>query len=435
MRKILFTLIYIALYVIGVDPTYAASRPHIVIFLADDLGWGDVGYHRSEIKTPNIDQLAAQGVRAEQFYVQPMCTPTRAALLTGRYPFRYGLQNSVIKHHDKYGLPLNERTLAQALKESGYYTALLGKWHLGDVGPAYLPNARGFDYHYGLYSGWVDYYTHRTRREKILDWQRNGKPVEEKGYVTDLLAQDAIRLIKSHNKQVPLFLQVAFTAPHAPLTSELVPKEYQHLYSHVTDQTRMLRLGAISALDSAVGKIMAALKSNGMLKNTLVIFFSDNGGYTKRGARNAPFRGGKKNFYEGGVRVPAVFSWEGKLGRYQIINTPLQVVDLYPTLVSLSGGKRKQALPLDGLDIWPTLTSANIPTRNYFLYGISSDLGAIRTGDWKLVYNFRKKRSELFNLGSDPYETLNITAEYPERTNKLLETLNKYAAEQVAPLG
>ena len=195
-------------------PTPPTDRPHIVIIVADDLGWKDVGYHGSEIKTPHLDRLARAGVKLEQFYVQPVCSPTRSSLMTGRYPIRQGLQVGVILPWASYGLPLAERTLPQALKEVGYRTVMTGKWHLGLHERAYLPNQRGFDHHYGHYLGAIDYFTHE--RMGGLDWHRNGRTVREKGYTTNLISQEAVRCINDHDPRQPMLLYVPFNAPHGP---------------------------------------------------------------------------------------------------------------------------------------------------------------------------------------------------------------------------
>jgi arylsulfatase A-like enzyme len=203
-----------------------APHPHIVYIVADDLGWKDVGFHGSDIKTPSIDTLAQEGARLEQFYVQPMCTPTRAALMTGRYPFRYGLQTLVIPTPGKYGLPTDEWVLPQALKDAGYRTVMVGKWHLGHADRKYWPRQRGFDYHYGAVLGEIDYYTHAS--SNVRDWYRNNKPVKEEGYVTQLLGKDAVARIMEHDPKTPLFLYLAFTAPHAPYQgAQRVPQQVQ----------------------------------------------------------------------------------------------------------------------------------------------------------------------------------------------------------------
>src|SRR5215510_2503422 len=209
------------------------ARPHIIYIVADDLGWKDVGFHGSDIRTPNIDKLAEGGARLEQFYVQPMCTPTRAALLTGRYPCRYGLQTLVIPTPAKYGLPTDEWLLPQALKEAGYRTVMVGKWHLGHADRKFWPRQRGFDYHYGSMVGEIDYYTHSSAN--VLDWFRNNQRVKENGYVTQLWGRDAVAQINAHNPATPLFLYLAFTAPHAPYQA---PQAYLDMYRHIEDPTR-----------------------------------------------------------------------------------------------------------------------------------------------------------------------------------------------------
>jgi len=256
-----------------VSAQQSSPRPHIIYIVADDLGWKDVGFHGSEIRTPNIDKLAQNGARLEQFYVQPMCTPTRAALLTGRYPFRYGLQTAVIPTPSKYGLPTDEWLLPQALKEAGYNTLMVGKWHLGHSDRKYWPRQRGFDYHYGSMVGEVDYFTHASANVK--DWFRNNQPVKETGYVTKLWGNDAVAQINAHDPKTPLFLYLAFTAPHAPYQA---PKEYLAKYKNIEDPTRRAYAAMITAMDDEIGNVVAALEKRGMRDNTLIVFMSDNGG-------------------------------------------------------------------------------------------------------------------------------------------------------------
>src|SRR5215470_11971367 len=218
---------------LGPATAQSALRPNIVYILADDLGQADVGFHGSDIKTPTIDKLAQNGARLEQFYAQPMCTPTRAALMTGRYPLRYGLQTLVIPASLSYGLPNDEWLLPQALKEAGYTTAIVGKWHLGHAKREFWPKQRGFDYQYGAQLGEIDYFTHSAHG--VRDWFRDNKPVKEEGYVTQLLGQDAVKLIGGHDPKTPLFLYLTFTAPHAPYQA---PQEYLDRYKHIVDRNR-----------------------------------------------------------------------------------------------------------------------------------------------------------------------------------------------------
>jgi arylsulfatase A-like enzyme len=239
---------------LGVCATFAQTlplRPNIVIILADDLGNADLGYRGAEIKTPNIDALARNGVRLESFYGAPVCTIARAALMTGRYPMRYGLQMLVIFPSHTYGLPTDERTLPQALKEVGYQTLMVGKWHLGHAYKKYWPQNRGFDYFYGNVVGEVDYFTHE--RGGIVDWQRNGKFLKESGYYTELIGDDAVRLIEQHDTSKPLFLYFASLAPYA---SYEVPNKYVYRYKEtIKNPLRQKYAGMITALDDQVGRM------------------------------------------------------------------------------------------------------------------------------------------------------------------------------------
>ena len=239
---------------VKVEAESAPPRPHIVYIVADDLG-ENVGFHGSDIKTPNIDKLAEDGARLEQFYVQPMATPTRAALMTGRYPFRYGLQTLVIPTPGKYGLPTDERLLPQALKEAGHKTVMVGKWHLVHADRKFWPRQRGFDYHYGSMVGEVDYYTHSSAN--VRDWYRNDQPVDEKGYVTQLWAADAVAQINAHDPRSPLFLYLAFTAPHSPYQA---PAEYLDKNRNIEDPTRRAYAAMTTCMDDEIGKLVSALE-------------------------------------------------------------------------------------------------------------------------------------------------------------------------------
>jgi len=257
------------------------AKPNIVHIVADDLGRKDVGFHGSDIKTPSLDQLAAGGARLEQFYAQPMCTPTRAALMTGRYPFRYGLQTAVILSAHTYGLPTDEWLLPQALKAAGYETAIIGKWHLGHADRKYWPRQRGFDYQYGPLIGEIDYFTHK--QHGVLDWFRNNRPLKEQGYSTTLIGNDAVRLVERHDAGKPLYLYLTFNAPHTPYQA---PREYLDRYKDIADPSRRAYAAMITAMDEQIGRVLAALERKHMRDNTLVIFQSDNGG-----TRNAMFAG------------------------------------------------------------------------------------------------------------------------------------------------
>ncbi|MDB5319410.1 MAG: arylsulfatase family protein [Phycisphaerales bacterium] len=436
-----------------------APRPNIVFILADDLGWADVGFHGPDIKTPNIDKLAASGVRLEQFYVQSVCSPTRAALLTGRYPMRLGLQEGVIRPWADYGMPLSERTLPQGLKEAGYETSICGKWHLGFIAPEYLPTRRGFDHQYGHYNGAIDYFTHM--RDGGYDWHRDDKALRgDEGYSTALIAAESVRLIQKRDAAKPLFLYVAFNAVHAP---HQVPAKYKEPYANLPEPRRTYA-GMVAAMDEAIGTIQAAIDAAGMRGNTLIFFSSDNGGPAPgRVTSNGPLRAGKGTLYEGGTRVAACAAWEGKIKAGGIVNEPLHMVDWYPTLLNLAGATLEQKQPLDGRDAWPTIAEGKPSPHAEILLNSRPDTGAIRMGDWKLVLNGSRvdvegaaedgvggpaaekkpngrqgrraigKNIELFDLSKDPYEKTNLAEANPEKLKALRARYDELAKEAVPP--
>lgn len=421
----------------------AAERPNIVYILADDLGWKDVGFHGApDIETPNLDKLAAEGAQLEQFYTQPMCTPTRAALMTGRYPLRYGLQTSVIPSAGTYGLATDERLLPQALKQAGYQTAIVGKWHLGHARREYWPGQRGFDYQYGPLLGEIDYFSHDAHGTR--DWFRDGKPVEEKGYVTTLLGADAVRRIEAHDPKQPLFLYLAFTAPHAPYQA---PNEYLKRYEHIADPTRRAYAAMITAMDDEIGRVVGALEKRGMRENTLVIFHSDNGGARSAEATgevdtsnvtipcdNGPYRDGKTTVYEGGTRVVALANWPGKI-EAGAVNQPIHVVDMYPTLVGLAGAPLEKGKPLDGVDVWPTIHAGKPSPRDEVVYNIEPTGAGIRKGDWKLVWRATlPSQVELFNVTKDPSETTNLADQNREKVAELQKRAEVLSRESAPPL-
>lgn len=419
----------------------APPRPHIVHIVADDLGWKDVGFHGSpEIKTPHIDELASRGARLEQFYVTPLCTPTRAALMTGRYPFRYGLQSFVIPSALTYGLPTDEWLLPQALGESGYRTAILGKWHIGHGDRKYWPRQRGFDHHYGYLTSELDYFNHEVLG--VLDWWRNNEPVREEGYSTTLLGNEAVKLIHGQDLEKPLYLYLTFNAPHSPYQA---PQEYLDQYASIAEPNRRTYAAMITAMDDQIGRVVDALDQKKMRDNTLVIFHSDNGGLrnpklagenpAKPVADNSPLRGGKGTTYEGGTRVVAIANWPGRIKAHGRVDQLLHAVDLYPTFVKLAGGRLDKGKPLDGLNVWTTISEGEPSPRTEVVYNIEPAGGAIRQGDWKLVWGASLPASlELFDLAKDPYEETSLAEKYPERVATLQKRVNELAKEQVAPL-
>jgi arylsulfatase A-like enzyme len=440
--KYLFLLALAAFLLVGsIAVAKAATQPNIVVILADDLGRQDCGFMGGkEIKTPQLNRLAAGGAILDAFYVQPVCSPTRAAFLTGRYPMRHGLQVGVVRPWAQYGLPLDERTLAQALGEAGYATAIVGKWHLGHFAPNYLPTRRGFDHQYGHYNGALDYFTHE--RDGGFDWHADDKACRDEGYSTHLIAKDAARFISETAGKKPFFLYVPFNAVHSP---HQAPPEYMAPYPNLKGE-RLKYAGMLAAMDEAVGAIVAAVEKAGVFENTLFIFSSDNGGpQPGKVTDNGRYRAGKGTLYEGGVRVAAFAAWKGHIKPGTTIREPLHIVDLYPTLLKLAGAKAEQSLPVDGLDIWPTLTQGRPSPHNAILLNTTPSTGAIRAGEWKLVVksgddpdggaakNAGGKSVELFNLRDDPYEKENLAEKHVERVSAMEAQLNNFAKQAVAP--
>jgi len=421
----------------------AESKPNIVYIVADDLGWKDVGYHGSDIKTPNIDKLAQDGARLEQFYAQPMCTPTRAALMTGRYPFRYGLQTLVIPSASTYGLPTDEWLLPQALKAAGYETAIVGKWHLGHADQKYWPRQRGFDYQYGPLIGELDYFTHEQHGK--TDWYLNNKPLHESGYTTTLLGSAAVKLINEHNPSVPLYLYLTFNAPHTPYQA---PQRYLDQYKHISDPSRRAYAGSITAMDDEIGRVLAALEQKGMRDNTIIVFQSDNGGtrnamFAGEGdmskvvipCDNGPYRDGKGSLYEGGTRVPAIVNWRGHIKPGTVVNGMIHVVDAYPTLAGLAGAKPDPDKPLDGIDMWPTISEGQPSPRTEVIYNIEPFRAGVREGDWKLIWRTPLPSAvELYNIADDPSEKNNLAIQNPDKVQELQKRANELAAAAVKPL-
>ncbi len=452
--------IFFSLFVIaGVSLSAASSvKPDIVFLLADDLGNADVGWHGSDIRTPNLDKLAAGGAKLEHFYVLPVCTPTRVAFLTGRYPIRSGMQLNVLRQQSKYGMPLEERTVANALHDAGYTTAICGKWHVGHFDKAYWPNARGFDHSLGHLEG-IDYFTHHNYfKNGELDWRRNGEDVVEEGYATTLEANEAAAVIRRQPKDKPLFLYVPFTGVHGPLQAP--SKEAVAAYQPAMNEQRATLAATMTAVDEGCGRIFAALDETGRRENTLIVFCSDNGGMPP--GRNLPYRAFKSSLYEGGIRSPALAAWPGRIKPGIVINEPLHIVDLFPTFVKLAGGSLEQKLPLDGRDIMPVLTEGKpSPHEDILLNAITANDGAIRMGDWKLILNGndgvtpsvdlatgeRKKegrktkkerrsepKAELFNLRDDPGETQDLASAQPEKVKELRQRYDAYLKAAVKPL-
>jgi arylsulfatase A-like enzyme len=427
----------------GASPAAGMTKPNIVYFLIDDLGYADVGFMGSkDVRTPTIDRLANEGAILSSFYVQPVCSPTRSTLITGRYVTRTGVCN-VVRPGAPWGLPLAERALPQALREAGYTTAICGKWHLGEFRPEYMPTRRGFDHQYGHMFGALDYFTHI--RGGIPDWYRDDKPLQEEGYTTHLIAKEAGRLIREQPADKPLFLYVPFNGVHAPYE---VPPQYKQAFPNLSGN-RQTMAAMLAAVDEAIGQIMAALAEKGLQKNTLIIFSSDNGGPGPgRVSRNTPLRAGKGTIYEGGVRACAFATWPGHIPAGEIITEPMHMVDWYPTLLKLAGASLEQKLVPDGLDVWPTLTQGTkSPHDAILLAGTMPSRMAIRMGDWKLLLNANEQiteetpasgddatsKVELYNLAEDIGESKNLAAAQPQRVREMRTRLEAFLKDAVPP--
>lgn len=471
----------------------SARPPHVVLILADDLGWNDVGFHGSEIKTPHLDRLAAQGVRLDNYYVQPLCTPSRNQLMTGRYQIRTGLQHQIIWPCQPYCVPLDEKLLPQVLRERGYHTHMVGKWHLGMFQKDCLPTHRGFQSFFGYLTGSEDYYTHKrcspiaplnvTRCALDL---RDGDAVAlnySGRYSTELLTERATHIITQHTPDQPLFLYVALQAVHAPLQ---VPDHYIAPYSFIQDPHRRRYAGMVSAMDEAVGNITHTLQETGLWDNTVLIFSTDNGGQTLYGGNNWPLRGRKWTLWEGGVRGVAFVSGP-LIEKPGAVNRELiHISDWLPTIAGLAGASTNGTKPLDGFDVWQSISAGVASPRVELLHNIdplyedsspcpggegvfledslhsssssssssSSDVSAqfnisihaaIRYKNWKLLTGYPGcplwipppggrpvnaseplKQVMLFDVEKDPEERLEVSHQRPEVVSFLLRRLQLY---------
>jgi arylsulfatase A-like enzyme len=408
-----------------------AAPPNILILIADDLGWRDVGYHGSEIKTPHLDRLAKGGVRLDRHYVYPTCSPTRAGLLTGRNPSRFAIHGP-IAGRSKEALPKDAATLARALKARGYATALAGKWHLG-LRPEVGPRQYGFDRTYGYFHGQIDQYTHRYK-DGSRTWHRDDAFVDEKGHATDLIAAEAVSFLSARRKG-PFFLWVAFSVPHHPVQEE--EKWIKPYRETIKDPSRRLFAASVTHMDDAIGRVLAALEKTGQDKNTVVLFTSDNGGQKDYASKteyegkhgpnktlgdNRPWRGWKGGLYEGGIRVPALVSWPGRL-RAATLTQTVSYLDWFPTLLGLAGGEPPAAWKTEGRNVWPLLGGGKaVPARP--LYWETGPAAAVLDGDWKLIVPRRKGgEAELYHLAGDPQEKKNLAKSDPAKVEKLTALL------------
>ena len=415
----------------------ADERPNVVILLADDLGWADVGYHGSDIETPNIDALAAGGVRLERLYVAPICTPTRAALLTGRDPLRLGVAYFPLMAWSNKAVSPKERFLSEEFQAAGYQTGMVGKWHLGHTLEIHAPNARGFDDYFGHLHTEVKYWEH-TAPGGGHDLQHNGKSVRREGrYLTDVHGEEAARFIRERDAARPFFLYVPFLAPHSPMEA---PKELVAKYARRSDPTERLYAAMVDSMDQAIGVILDTLESEGLAERTIVVFLSDNGGPLMSGARNTPLRGGKLTTFEGGVRVVGMIRWPGKLAAGGVSEHVVSVMDLYPTLARAAGVPLGNERPLDGRDQWAMLSEGRREPREEDLFFTAESPTrdpyqvAVISGRWKLIQQIDRRQTSmsvenlLFDIKADPEEKRDVSAAHPERVADLAERIRAWRA-------
>lgn len=424
-------LLLLALWSVA-RPAHAA--PNILLIVADDLGWADVGWHGSALKTPHMDRLVREGVELDRHYVQPVCTPTRATLMSGRWTSRIGPH--VLLPSNLRAFPAGTITLAGALQACGYQTYLSGKWHLGSK-PEWGPNHYGFDHSYGSLAGAVDPWAHTYRPGPYLQsWHRDEVLIEEAGNATELVARQALDWIKSAKS--PWFIYVPFQAVHIPIDA---PPEFKQLYAGESEDVQRYG-GFVSQMDARIGDFVAALESVGQRTNTLIVFTSDNGGtpalangyagktppLKKPVSSNRPLRGHKAGLYEGGIRVPAFASWPGRLAPRKV-TAPLHVADWMPTLTTLAGWTPKADPAFDGQDIWPLLTGATAAPRTIYIPLPKS--AALLHGDWKLIAR-EQGPPQLFQITDDPLEQHDRAAEQPQQLEELQRRLAELQRADVA---
>jgi arylsulfatase B len=459
----------------ALQPVQRRRQPNIIVIVADDLGWGEVdAQEKQEIPTPHLLSLVRNGVRCTNGYVSaPVCSPSRAGLMTGRYQTRFGHEFNALgtqNNEPEIGLPLSEKTIADHLKGQGYVTGMVGKWHLGGA-PRFHPLRRGFDEFFGFlheghfyvpppYAGVVsmlhvtslpegapadrvregDYIfsSELGRTEDLYDAEnpllRGWEPVHESGYLTDALAREAAAFIDRHAAK-PFFLHLPFNAPHCPLQA---PPRYMEPFQQVADMRRRIFAGMVAALDAAVGTVLAKLREKRLEEDTLIVFLSDHGGNTKElTSSNAPFQGGKGSLLEGGIRVPFFLQWKGRLPAGRIYEHPVSALDILPTALGAAGG-RSQPGNLDGVDLLPFLAggSGTKPPHEslYWRYGENS---AVRSGKWKLLRRPAAgggARFALYDLAADAGETRDVASANPAVAARLQKQMIDYQSQMAEPL-
>ena len=437
--RIAFLMLITTLWSSVAAADHKPSPPNIVFIIADDLGWSDVAFHGGNAPTPHLDRLAAEGLEVAQHYVAPVCSPTRAGLLTGRCWSRFGITTPT----NELALPENTVTLPRALKTRGYDTFLAGKWHLGSL-PEWGPNHFGFDHSYGSLAGGISPWNHRYKKGPFtVTWHRNHELIEELGHVTDLLTGEVVKWIQSRDS-APFFAYVPFTAVHLPLKE---PAEWlRKVPPEITGDVPRHYVASVMHLDDSVGRIIKALDDKGVRENTLLVFTSDNGGSTVENndlkypddncpsgrltGNNHPLKGRKGDIYEGGTRVPTIVSWPQCVKSGQV-TSPVQITDWMPTFCSLAGYRSNRDLKWDGTDITELLVKHSpLDERPIYTAGPRWRAMSLRMGDWKLITHgaSEQRRIELFNISNDPIESDNQATKMPERTRQLLAILQRVSA-------
>ena len=407
------------------------ERPNVVLIITDDVGYGDIGsYGARDIRTPNIDRLARQGVKLTDFYAAPQCTPTRAALITGRYQQRVRLERALgtVGPSLTQGLAATGRSLPQLLKNNGYATALIGKWHLG-FKAEFGPNAHGFDQFYGFLSGYVDFYTHTRGGDGLADLFENTTPVSDSGYLTDLITARAVRFIEQSAAR-PFFLEIAYNAAHWPFqrpdhhTKAANSGAFQGPADSVP-ATRADYIAMLERADAGIGQVLAALDRRGLTRNTLVIFTNDNGGEWL--SSNAPLFHRKDTLWEGGIRVPTIFRWPARLSAGKTSAQPGITMDLTASILAATQTPVPADAALDGIDLLPVLEGRSPPVERPLFWRIATALRqqrAVRKGNWKLLVDGDDLM--LFDLRTDIGERRDLASRRPDLVRALRQLLAEW---------
>ncbi len=439
MRSFLPVLLLAMLAAPSAAATPGPDRPNIIVIVADDLGWGDVGFNGCrEIPTPHLDALARSGIVFTNGYAShPYCSPSRAGLLTGRYQQRFGHEcNPETGSGDPaIGLPLTETLLPQVLQSGGYRTAAIGKWHLGDE-PKFWPTARGFEFWYGFTGGGSNYWGDPGKKGPRAGVMRNGEPVPraELTYLTDDFSREAAAFVE-RNRAEPFFLYLAYNAPHAP---DQATRAHLRKTEHIEYGGRAVYGAMVAGMDEGIGRVLRQLDDLKLRERTLIFFFSDNGGRAEH-AVNFPYRGHKGMLFEGGIRVPFLVSWPGGIPGGRTCDGPITALDIFPTTLAAARVPAPTTVSLDGLNLLPHLAGRQLPLpprTMFWRYATGpNEYGyAVREDSYKLVSSVYKGRKLLFNLASDPYEQHDLAAADPARVRQLAARYEVWAAEMRPPL-